>query len=166
MKKNSCSTALVVFFGLFFAMIIAGLIFSIVSGIEELVNNRTGQASAYFCLTFCYILFSVYSYFVTDENVYTVYYDSENNVLTKEGLIFNRKRQVNIEYIEKVSIEHIARRGECFFIYGLYKVGHSRALKKSFILLEKNEENEDFIREFWDKPFEDNSDKGVRILWF
>ena len=155
MKKISSSTALVVFFGLFFTMIIAALIFCIVSGIDELVNNRTGQASAYFSLAGFYLLVLVFLCFAIDESAYTVYYDSVNKVLIKKGL-FGIKSKIKIESIKTIVIETLFRLGPYFIILGSYE-----ETRKKFSLIElyKTESAEEFIRQFWYGPIEDNSEK-------
>ena len=155
MKKISSSTALVVFFGLFLTAIIAVLIFCIVLGIEGLVNNRTNEVGVYFSLAGGYILYLVFLCFAIDECAYTVYYDSVNKVLIKKGL-FGIKSKIKIESIKTIVIETLFRLGPYFIILGSYE-----ETRKKFSLIElyKTESAEEFIRQFWYGPIEDNSEK-------
>lgn len=155
MKKVSCPTAITVLCVIGFTLIIAALIFCIVLGIEGLVNNQTNEVGVYFSLAGVYILFLVFLCFAIDESAYTVYYDSVNKVLIKKGL-FGIKSKIKIESIKTIVIETLFRVGPYFIILGSYE-----ETRKKFSLIElyKTESSEEFIRQFWYGPIEDNSEK-------
>ena len=94
--------------------------------------------------------------FVANRFGYLVIYDSVNNTLSRRGLICGYKFQIKIDDIQDVIIATFPKETKYYVFIDSYNTKYEGGLKKSFIRIEKNKENLKIIKQFWNKPINNN----------
>ena len=87
-----------------------------------------------------------------------VYFDSDKKRIIRKGFIIGYKCIVNIDEIRAVEIVSFREDGFFYVIIDKYDKEYSFFRKDAYILIKRNRKNEEFIRLFWDKPFENNDE--------
>lgn len=94
--------------------------------------------------------------FVANRFGYLVIYDSVNNTLSRRGLICGYKIQIKIDDIQDIIIATFPKETTYYVFIDSHNTKYEGGSIKSFIRIEKNEENLKFIAQFWDKPIKNN----------
>ncbi len=94
--------------------------------------------------------------FLANRFGYLVIYDSVNNTLSRRGLISGYKYQIKIEDIQDIIIVTFSKETTYYVFIDSHNTKYEGGSRKSFIRIEKKEENSKFIAQFWDKPIKNN----------
>ena len=81
-----------------------------------------------------------------------IIYNEEEQIIIRKGFICGYKYQLKIDDIKEVIIATFPKETTYYVIVDLYNTKYDGGSKKSFIRIEKNENNLKFIKQFWDKP--------------
>ena len=85
-----------------------------------------------------------------------IIYNEEEQIIIRKGFICGYKYQLKIDDIKEVIIATFPKETTYYVIIDPYNTKYDGGSKKSFIRIEKNENNLKFIRQFWDKPIKNN----------
>ena len=85
-----------------------------------------------------------------------IIYNEEEQIIIRKGFICGYKYQLKIDDIKEVIIATFPKETTYYVIVDLYNTKYDGGSKKSFIRIEKNENNLKFIKQFWDKPIKNN----------
>lgn len=85
-----------------------------------------------------------------------IIYNEEEQIIIRKGFICGYKYQLKIEDIKEVIIATFPKETTYYVIVDLYNTKYDGGSKKSFIRIEKTENNLKFIKQFWDKPIKNN----------
>lgn len=135
------------------------VIFTIAEIISKvfLINNL-GKKNIIFLGIFFIIgllLFLCFSIFMANRWGCIVKYDPKNNTLIRKGLICGYKYQVKIEDIQYIGVATFPKETTYYVFVDSHNTKYEGLSKKSFIRIEKNEINLEFIKQFWDKPIKE-----------
>ena len=81
-----------------------------------------------------------------------IIYNEEEQIIIRKGFICGYKYQLKIDDIKEVIIATFPKETTYYVIIDPYNTKYDGGSKKSFIRIEKNENNLKFIKQFWDKP--------------
>ena len=90
--------------------------------------------------------------FLGNRSAYTVTYNRKEKTLYRKGLFWGYEYQLKVEDIEDVVIGKFYKEGTFFVLVDPYNNRYDSCHKKSFIRLQVNDQNRDFIELFWHKP--------------
>ena len=107
-------------------------------------------------MTIGFLPFIILFGFVANRFGYLVIYDSVNNTLSRRGLLCGYKLTINIDDIQDIIIETFSKETTYYVFIDSRSIKYDGGSKKSFLRIEKNEENLKFIAQFWDKPIKNN----------
>lgn len=84
-----------------------------------------------------------------------IYYDNDNHAICRQGFICGYKYQLKIDDIKEVILAPIPRETTFYIFLDDVNLRYGSGDKKSYIKIEKNSKNENFIKQFWDKPIKE-----------
>ena len=87
---------------------------------------------------------------------YKIIYNADERTIVRKGFICGYKYIVKIEEIQDIVIASFPKETTYYVIIDPYNTKYDGGSKKSFIRIEKNENNLKFIKQFWDKPIKNN----------
>ena len=129
-----------------------------VAAICALINRLTNNDDI-FLESLAVIVFSFFlwlSFFGGNRMGNTVTYNRKEKTLYRKGLFFGYKYQLKVEDIEDVVIGTFYRDGTYYILVDPYNNRYDGCYKKSFIRLEANDKNREFIELFWHRPITKN----------
>ena len=122
--------------------------------INELIENGTVHDNLIAVIGFASYLALLI--FLGNRSAYTVTYNRKEKTLYRKGLFFGYKYQLKVEDIEDVVIGTFYRDGTYYILVDPYNNRYDGCYKKSFIRLEANDKNREFIELFWHRPITKN----------
>jgi hypothetical protein len=90
--------------------------------------------------------------FLGNRSAYTVTYNHKEKMLYRKGFFFGYEYQLKVEDIEDVVIGTFPRQGRYYILVDPYNNRYDSCHKKSFIRLQANDKNREFIELFWHRP--------------
>ena len=127
-----------------------GVIISLATSINGLIKNE--DIIMDFVLTIGFALCLPVFIFMGNRSAYTVTYNHKEKMLYRKGLFFGYKYQLKVEDIEEVVIGTFYREGTYYILVDPYNNRYDACHKKSFIRLQANDQNREFIELFWHRP--------------
>ena len=85
-----------------------------------------------------------------------IIYNEEEQIIIRKGFICGYKYQLKIDDIKEIIIATFPKETTYYVIIDPYNTKYDGGSEKSFIRIEKNENNLKFIKQFWDKPIKNN----------
>ena len=85
-----------------------------------------------------------------------IIYNEEKQRIIRKGFICGYNYCLKIEDIKEIIIASFPKETTYYVIIDSYNTKYDGGSKKSFIRIEKNEENLKFIKQFWNKPIKNN----------
>ena len=85
-----------------------------------------------------------------------IIYNEEEKMIIRKGFICGYKYQLKIEDIKEIIIASFPKETTYYVLIDYTNTKYDGGSKKSFIRIEKNEKNQSFIKQFWDKPIKNN----------
>lgn len=107
-------------------------------------------------MTIGFLPFIILFGFVANRFGYLVIYDSVNNTLSRRGLICGYKLIIKVDDVQDIIIATFSKETTYYVFIDSHNTKYDGGSEKSFIRIEKNEENLKFIAQFWDKPIKNN----------
>ena len=134
-------------------------IFSIICAFSLISNIMYGKKNViivYSILLFGFICFLSLFLFSLNRFGCKIIYNANEGIIIRKGFICGYKYQLKIDDIKEVIIATFPKETTYYVIVDLYNTKYDGGSKKSFIRIEKNENNLKFIKQFWDKPIKNN----------
>ena len=85
-----------------------------------------------------------------------IIYNEEKRIVIRKGFICGYNYQLKIEDIKEIIITSFPKETEYYVLIDSTNTKYVGGYKKSFIRIEKNKKNQDFIKQFWNKPIKNN----------
>ncbi len=130
----------------------------IIGNLHLIFNTAYGQTDLIFIysiLIFCCLCFIALCVIALNRLCYKVTYDSNKKCINRNGFICGYKYQVNVEDIKEIIIVPFQNERSFFVFIDKFNTKYDGGYRKSFIRIEKNESNYEFIKQFWDKPIKE-----------
>ena len=118
--------------------------------INELMENGTVHNNLIAVIGFASYLALLI--FLGNRSAYTVTYNRKEKMLYRRGLFFGYRYQLKVEDIEDIIIGDFYREGTFYILVDPYNNRYDGCHKRSFIRLQVNDQNRDFIELFWHRP--------------
>ena len=150
-KKNkvySSKSAIILCLFVFISLII----FTIIEIYALTQASSNHENIGHIIILVCYLSLIIPIIFVANRSCCVVFYDSETNTIYRKGLFCGYKYSVSIENIKEIIIVSQVKEGVFYIFVDSCNTRYDALYKKSFIRIEKNEKNEKFIKQFWNKP--------------
>ena len=141
-------------FGIVFFSIAA--IICVFLSINSILNNQTNMIIANLILLVGFVCFIFLTMLVLNRCGCKVIYDEKRKTIIRKGFIFGYKYELKIEDIQEITIISLPRDAVYYVFIDTINTKYDGGSKKSFIRIEKNENNLKFIKQFWDKPIKNN----------
>ena len=156
MKKVYSNKFMVYFlsFGVFFFSIFSIICFF--SLISNIMYGKQNVIIVYSILLFEFICFLSLFLFSLNRFGCKIIYNEEEQIIIRKGFICGYKYQLKIDDIKEIIIATFPKETTYYVIVDLYNTKYDGGSKKSFIRIEKNENNLRFIKQFWNKPIKNN----------
>ena len=155
MKNKVYSSKFAAIFSLIFMSLF--IVIELVN-VYSLINNIIYKNDILFeiIMTIGFLPFIILFGFVANRFGYLVIYDSVNNTLSRRGLLCGYKLTINIDDVQDIIIGTFSKETTYYVFIDSRSIKYDGGSKKSFIRIEKNENNLKFIRQFWDKTIKNN----------
>lgn len=155
MKNKVYSSKFAAIFSLIFMSLF--IVIELVN-VYSLINNIIYKKDILFeiIMTIGFLPFIILFGFIANRFGYLVIYDSVNNTLSRRGLLCGYKLTINIDDVQDIIIETFSKETTYYVFIDSRSIKYDGGSKKSFLRIEKNEENLKFIAQFWDKPIKNN----------
>ena len=155
MKNKVYSSKFAAIFSLIFMSLF--IVIELVN-VYSLINNIIYKNDILFeiIMTIGFLPFIILFGFVANRFGYLVIYDSVNNTLSRRGLLCGYKLTINIDDVQDIIIGTFSKETTYYVFIDSRSIKYDGGSKKSFLRIEKNEENSMFIAQFWDKPIKNN----------
>jgi len=139
---------------LFFVIVILSFltIVSVFDLFNSIINYQTNMIMVYLGLIVGFSCFIFLFLFMLNRFGCKIIYNEEEQIIIRKGFICGYKYQLKIDDIKEVIIATFPKETTYYVIVDLYNTKYDGGSKKSFIRIEKNENNLKFIKQFWDKP--------------
>ena len=153
--KKVYSNRFVIYFSIFciaFLSIVTFVcVFSLINGI---INNQSNMIMVYSILIAGFICFLSLFFLFLNRFGYKITYNEDERTIQRKGFICGYKYIVKIEDIKNIVTATFPKETTYYVIIDSHNTKYDGGSKKSFIRIEKNEDNLKFIKQFWDKPIE------------
>ena len=123
---------------------------------NSIMNYQTNMIIVYLGLIVGFSCFIFLFLFMLNRFGCKIIYNEEEQIIIRKGFICGYKYQLKIDDIKEVIIATFPKETTYYVIVDLYNTKYDGGSKKSFIRIEKNENNLKFIKQFWDKPIKNN----------
>ncbi len=156
MKKVYSNRVIIYFsiFGIVFFSIAA--IICVFLLINSILNNQTNMIIVSSVLLVEFICFVSLLGLMLNRFGYKIIYNEEEKMIIRKGFICGYKYQLKIEDIKEIIIASFPKETTYYVLIDYTNTKYDGGSKKSFIRIEKNEKNQSFIKQFWDKPIKNN----------
>lgn len=156
MKKVYSNRVIIYFsiFGIVFFSIAA--IMCVFLLINNILNNQTNMIIVYSVLLVEFICFISLSLLTLNRFGCKIIYNEEEQIIIRRGFICGYMYQLKIEDIKEIIIASFPKETTYYIFIDSINTKYDGGSKKSFIRIEKNENNLKFIKQFWDKPIKNN----------
>lgn len=119
---------------------------------NSIINYQTNMIIVYLGLIVGFSCFIFLFLLMLNRFGCKIIYNEEEQIIIRKGFICGYKYQLKIDDIKEVIIATFPKETTYYVIVDLYNTKYDGGSKKSFIRIEKNENNLKFIKQFWDKP--------------
>ena len=119
---------------------------------NSIINSQTNMIMVYLGLIVGFSCFIFLFLLMLNRFGCKIIYNEEEQIIIRKGFICGYKYQLKIDDIKEVIIATFPKETTYYVIVDLYNTKYDGGSKKSFIRIEKNENNLKFIKQFWDKP--------------
>ena len=123
---------------------------------NSIINCQTNMIMVYFGLIVGFSFFIFLFLLMLNRFGCKIIYNEEEQIIIRKGFICGYKYQLKIDDIKEVIIATFPKETTYYVIVDLCNTKYDGGSKKSFIRIEKNENNLKFIQQFWDKPINNN----------
>lgn len=123
---------------------------------NSIMNYQTNMIMVYLGLIVGFSCFIFLFLLMLNRFGCKIIYNEEEQIIIRKGFICGYKYQLKIDDIKEVIIATFPKETTYYVIVDLYNTKYDGGSKKSFIRIEKNENNLKFIKQFWDKPIKNN----------
>ena len=123
---------------------------------NSIINSQTNMIMVYLGLIVGFSCFIFLFLLMLNRFGCKIIYNEEEQIIIRKGFICGYKYQLKIDDIKEVIIATFPKETTYYVIVDLYNTKYDGGSKKSFIRIEKNENNLKFIKKFWDKPIKNN----------
>lgn len=123
---------------------------------NSIINYQTNMIMVYIGLIVGFSCFIFLFLLMLNRFGCKIIYNEEEQIIIRKGFICGYKYQLKIEDIKEVIIATFPKETTYYVIVDLYNTKYDGGSKKSFIRIEKTENNLKFIKQFWDKPIKNN----------
>lgn len=123
---------------------------------NSIINYQTNMIMVYLGLIVGFSCFIFLFLLMLNRFGCKIIYNEEEQIIIRKGFICGYKYQLKIDDIKEVIIATFPKETTYYVIVDLYNTKYDGGSKKSFIRIEKNENNLKFIKQFWDKPIKNN----------
>ena len=120
--------------------------------IDSITNVQTNVIIVYLIMVIEFTFFVSLFFFILNRFGCKILYNANEGVIKRKGFICGYEYQLKIEDIKEVIIATFPKETTYYVIVDLYNTKYDGGSKKSFIRIEKNENNLKFIKQFWEKP--------------
>ncbi len=155
MKKVYSNKFIVYFciFGIILFLIPAIICF--VSLINSIMNERNNMIIANSIFIFGFLCFCTLNFILLNRFGYKIIYDRDNGIINREGFICGYKYQLKVEDIKEIIVATFPKETTYYVFIDSINKKYDGGSNKSFIRIEKNKNNYEFITQFWDKPIKE-----------
>ena len=151
--KKVYSWRFIIYLSFFVIVILSFLtIVSVFYLFNSIINYQTNMIMVYLGLIVGFSCFIFLFLFMLNRFGCKIIYNEEEQIIIRKGFICGYKYQLKIDDIKEVIIATFPKETTYYVIVDLYNTKYDGGSKKSFIRIEKNENNLKFIKQFWDKP--------------
>ena len=119
---------------------------------NSIMNYQTNMIMVYLGLIVGFSCFIFLFLLMLNRFGCKIIYNEEEQIIIRKGFICGYKYQLKIDDIKEVIIATFPKETTYYVIIDPYNTKYDGGSKKSFIRIEKNENNLKFIKQFWDKP--------------
>ena len=144
----------IIFLGIIFFSIVDFI--SVFLFIDSITNVQTNVTIVYLIMVIEFTFFVSLFFFILNRFGCKILYNANEGVIIRKGFICGYEYQLKIEDIKEVIIATFPKETTYYVIVDLYNTKYDGGSKKSFIRIEKNENNLKFIKQFWEKPIKNN----------
>lgn len=124
--------------------------------INSILNSQKNMIIVYSVALFEFTCFASLGVLVLNRFGYKIIYNADEKTIMRKGFICGYKYILKIEDIQDIVIATFQNETTYYVIIDPYNTKYDGGSKKSFIRIEKNENNLKFIKQFWDKPIKNN----------
>ncbi len=152
MKKVYSNRLIICFsvFGiLFFSITIFVCAFSLINSV---INEQSNMIILYSILIAEFVCFVSLLFLMLNRFGYKIIYNENERTITRKGFICGYKYIIKIEDIKDVVVETFPKETTYYVIIDSYNTKYEGGSIKSYVRIEKSEDNLKFIKQFWDKP--------------
>ena len=142
------------FFGLVFFSISS--IMCVFPLINNIINSQTNMIIVFSVLFVGFICFISLFLFMLNRFGCKIIYNEEKQIIIRKGFICGYIYCLKIEDIKEIIIASFPKETTYYIFIDSYNTKYDGGSKKSFIRIEKNEKNLEFIKQFWNKPIKNN----------
>ena len=156
MKKVYSNKFMVYFlsFGVFLFSIFS--IICVFSLISNIMYGKKNVIIVYSILLFEFICFLSLFLFSLNRFGCKIIYNANEGIIIRKGFICGYEYQLKIHDITEIIIASVPWETTYYVFIDSINTKYDSGSKKSFIRIEKNENNLKFIKQFWDKPIKNN----------
>ena len=123
---------------------------------NSIINYQTNMIMVYIGLIVGFSCFIFLFLLMLNRFGCKIIYNEEEQIIIRKGFICGYKYQLKVDDIKEVIIATFPKETTYYVIVDLYNTKYDGGSKKSFIRIEKTENNLKFIKQFWDKPIKNN----------
>ena len=123
---------------------------------NSIINYQTNMIMVYIGLIVGFSCFIFLFLLMLNRFGCKIIYNEEEQIIIRKGFICGYKYQLKIDDIKEIIIATFPKETTYYVIVDLYNTKYDGGSKKSFIRIEKTENNLKFIKQFWDKPIKNN----------
>ena len=123
---------------------------------NSIINHQTNMIMVYLGLIVGFSCFIFLFLLMLNRFGCKIIYNEEEQIIIRKGFICGYKYQLKIDDIKEVIIATFPKETTYYVIIDPYNTKYDGGSEKSFIRIEKNENNLKFIKQFWDKPIKNN----------
>ena len=151
--KKVYSNRLLIYFS-FLSIIFFSIVdfISVFLFIDSIANVQTNVIIVYLILVIEFTFFVSLFFFILNRFGCKILYNANEGVIIRKGFICGYEYQLKIEDIMQIIIASAPWETTYYVFIDSINTKYNSDSKKSFIRIEKNENNLKFIKQFWEKP--------------
>lgn len=133
----------------------AAMILGLSLMINDIQNGNSDTAIVYSLLSLFFIGIIALCVFELNREGYRIEYDADSKTVSRKGFICGYKFEIKSCDIKEILLVSFPRETTFYVLVDPINTKFDGGSKKSFIRIEKNEKNHNFIKQFWDKPIKE-----------